>query len=136
MTKIHRALTFDQSPWMEPYIRLNRELRKQATSDFEKDLFKLMNNSVFGKTMENMRKRQDVKLVRSTEEDKLRRYLAKPNFARSKIFDDNLAALHMYRTSLYLNRPTYVGMSILEPEQTPHVRLLLQPYQAGVWTEG
>jgi len=114
LTKIHRALTFDQSPWMEPYIRLNTELRKQATSDFEKDLFKLMNNSVFGKTMENMRKRQDVKLVRATEEDKLRRYLAKPNFARAKIFDDNLAALHMYKTSLYLNRPTYVGMSILD----------------------
>ena len=64
LTKVHRALRFDQSPWMEPYIRMNTELRKKAASDSEKDLYKLMINSVFGKTMENLRKRVDVKLVR------------------------------------------------------------------------
>ena len=69
LTAVHRALPFDQSPWMAPYIRMNTELRKKAASDFEKDLYKLMNNSVFGKPMENLRKRVDVKLVRSYEED-------------------------------------------------------------------
>ena len=84
LTKVHRALWFEQSPWMEPYIRMNTELRKQATSVFEKDLYKLMNNSVFGKTMENLRRRVNVKLVRSHEEDKLRRLIASPSFAGAK----------------------------------------------------
>ena len=114
LTKIHRALRFNQSPWMETYIRLNTELRKKATSDFEKNLYKVMNNSVFGKTMENLRKRVDVKLVRSHEEDKMRRLIADPSFARATVFDDNLAAIHMHKTKLLLNRPVYVGMSILD----------------------
>ncbi|GFR91195.1 protein NYNRIN, partial [Elysia marginata] len=114
LKKVHRALCFEQSPWMEPYIRMNTELRKQAASDFEKDLYKLMNNSVFGKTMENLRKRVNVKLVRSHEEDKLRRLIASPSFARANIFDDGLAALHMHKSRLTLNRPIYVGMSILD----------------------
>ncbi|XP_072022076.1 uncharacterized protein [Amphiura filiformis] len=114
LTYVHRVLQFDQKPWMEPYIRMNTELRKQATNDFEKDLYKLMNNSVFGKTMENLRKRVDVKLVRSSEETKLRKLIAQPSFARQKIFDNDLAALHMYKSKLYLNRPVYVGMSILD----------------------
>jgi hypothetical protein len=108
LKKIHRALRFD------PYIRHNTELRKRATNDFEKDLHKLMNNSVFGKTRENLRKRVDVKLVRSSEEDRLRKLIAKPNYARCKIFDDDLAAQHMHKTSLCLNRPIYLGMSILD----------------------
>ena len=63
LTKIHRAVRFDQSPWMEPYIRMNTELWEKAASSFEKDHYKLMNNSVFGKTMENLCKRVDVRLV-------------------------------------------------------------------------
>ena len=114
LTKVHRALRFDQSPWMEPYIRMNTEFRKKAASDFEKDLYKLMNNSVFGETMENLRKRVDVKLVRSKEEDKLRRLIASPAFARANIFDDDLAAIQVHKSNLVLNRPVYVGMSILD----------------------
>jgi len=114
LKKIHRALKFNQSPWMEPYIRMNTDLRKLATSDFEKNLYKLMNNSVFGKTMENLRKRVNIKLVRSSEEDKLRRLIASPAFARANIFDNDLAAIQMHKTRLVLNRPVYVGMSILD----------------------
>ena len=114
LTKVRRALRFQQSRWMEPYIRLNTELRKKATSDFEKDLFKLMNNSVFGKTMENLRKRVDVKLVRADEYDRLRRLIASPSYARANIFDNNLTAIQMHKSRLLLNRPVYVGMSVLD----------------------
>ena len=114
LTKVHRALIFQQSCWMEPYIRLNTELRTKATSNFEKDLFKLMNNSVYGKTMENLRKRVDVKLVRANEDDRLRRLIASPSYARANIFDDNLAAIQMHKSRLVLNRPVYVGMCVLD----------------------
>ena len=67
LKKVHRVIEFDQEPWMEPYIRMNTEFRKQAKSDFETDFYKLMNNSVFGKTMENLRNRVDVKIVRAWE---------------------------------------------------------------------
>ena len=112
LTKIHRALQFNQSKWMEPYIRMNTELRKHATNDFEKDLYKLMNNSVFGKTMENLRKRVDVKLVRPGP--KLNKLINSVFFDRAIIFNDTLAGLSMHKKSLILNRPVYVGMSILD----------------------
>ena len=99
---------------MEPYIGMNTKLRKNATSKFEKDLYKLMNNSVFGKTMENLRKRVNVKLVRSNEEDKLRRLIASPAFAQQKIFDHDLAALHMHKSRLVLNRPVYTGLCVFD----------------------
>ena len=114
LTKVHRALRFQQSCWMEPYIRLNTELRKNATSSFEKDLFKLMNNSVFGKTMENLRKRVDVKLVRADEDDRLRRLIASPSYARANIFDNDLAAIQMHKSCLKLLKPVYVGMCVLD----------------------
>ena len=114
LTKVHPALRFDQSPWMEPYIQMNTELRKKAASGFEKDLYKLMNNSVFGKTMENLQRRVDVKLVRSNEEDKLGRLIASPAFARANIFDDDLAAIQVHKSRLELNRLVFVGMNILD----------------------
>ena len=76
LKKVHRVIEFDQEPWMEPYIRMNSEFRKQAKSDFETDFYKLMNNSVFGKMMENLWNRADVKIVRTWEEEKIRKLVA------------------------------------------------------------
>ena len=106
--KIHRVLKFDQSPWLKQYIDFNIEKRKNAKNSF----FKLMNNSVFGKIMENLRKRVDVRLV--TDEKKLDKLTSKPTFISSKIFNENLMAVHKVKETLTLNRPAYVGMCILD----------------------
>ena len=92
LTKIHRVLIFNQSPWLKQYIDFNTQKRTNAKNPFEKDFFKLMNNSVFGKTMENIRKRVNVKLV--TDEKKLLKWASKPTFVSSKIFNENLVAIH------------------------------------------
>ena len=113
---VHRALSFKQSPWMEPYIRKNTELRKATDNSFEKDFFKLMNNSVFGKTIENIRKRQNIFLV---DNRKTALNLSKrPNFERVTIFDKNLIAAHMKKTEIYFNKPVYVGQAILDLSKT------------------
>ena len=111
--KIHRVLKFDQSPWLKQYIDFNTEKGKHAKSSFEKDFFKLMNNSVFGKTMENLCKRVDVRLV--TNEKKLDKLTSKPTFVSSK---ENLMAVHKIKETLTLNRPAYVGMCILDLSKT------------------
>ena len=116
LTNIHRALEFNQSPWLKQYIDFNTEKRKNANNAFEKDFFKLMNNSVFGKTMENIRKRVDVRLV--TDEKKILKYASKPTYINSKIFNENLVAVHKIKETLTLNRPAYVGMCILDLSKT------------------
>ena len=112
VTKVHKILTFKQSPWMKEYIDFNTNKRREAKNDFEKDFFKLMNNAVFGKTMENLRKRVDVKLVNN--EKKLMKWIARPTYVSSKIFNENLMAIHKIKEKLVLNRPSYVGMCILD----------------------
>ena len=116
LKKIHRVLEFDEKPWMEPYIRLNTELRKQAKSAFAKDFYKLMNNSVFGKTMENLRKRVDIKVVKTdgSENEKLRKIIAKPSFNRRIKFSDELSAIQVNKTNLRLTKPIYIGFSVLD----------------------
>ena len=114
--KVHRVLKFDQSPWLKQYIDFNTEKRKHAKNSFEKDFFKLMNNSVFGKTMENLHKRVDVRLV--TNEKKLDKLTAKPTYVSSKIFNENLMAVHKVKETLTLNRPAYMGMCILDLSKT------------------
>ena len=116
MSKVHRVLEFNQSPWLKQYIDFNTEKRKNAKNAFEKDFFKLMNNSVFGKTMENIRKRVHVRLV--TDEKKLLKLTSKPTYVSSKIFNENLVAVHKIKETLTLNRPAYVGMCILDLSKT------------------
>ena len=116
ITKVHRVLEFNQSPWLKEYIDFNTQKRTNAKNAFEKDFFKLMNNSVFGKTMENIRKRVDVRLV--TDENKLLKMAAKPTYVSSKIFNKNLVAVHKIKETLTLNRPAYVGMCILDLSKT------------------
>ena len=116
LTAVHRGISFYQSSWMEPYIRKNTELRKTATNSFEKDFFKLMNNSVFGKTIENIRKRQNIHLIDNRK--KAVKLSSRPNFDRCTIFDRNLIAVHMKKTEVYFNKPVYVGQAILDLSKT------------------
>ena len=117
LKKIYRGIKFVESEWMKPYIDKNTNLRAKAKNNFEKDFFKLMNNSVFGKTMENIRNRVDVKLVNTKE--KLRKLVAKPNLkSPPKIFSENLVSVHMRKTSLLMNKPVYLGMCILDLSKT------------------
>ena len=116
ITAVHRGISFYQSSWMEPYIRKNTELRKTAANSFEKDFFKLMNNSVFGKTIENIRKRQNIELVDNRK--KAVKLSSRPNFDRATIFDKNLIAVHMKKTEVYFNKPVYVGQAILDLSKT------------------
>ena len=112
LKKIHRGIKFVESAFLKPYIDKNTQLRTQAKNDFEKDFFKLMNNAVFGKTMENIRNRVNVKLVSS--EDQLRKLTAKPNYESRKIFNEKLVSVHLKTISLTMNKPVYLGMSILD----------------------
>ena len=116
LKKIHRVLQFDQSPWLKQYIDFNTQKRTHAKNSFEKDFFKLMNNSVFGKTMENIRKRVDVRLV--TSKEKLLKLASKPTYVSSKIFNENLVAVHKIKETLTMNRPAYIGMCILDLSKT------------------
>ena len=116
LKKIHRVLEFEQSPWLKQYIDFNTQKRTNAKNSFEKDFFKLMNNSVFGKTMENLRKRVDVRLV--TSKEKLLKLASKPTYVSSKIFNENLVAVHKIKETLTLNRPAYAGMCILNLSKT------------------
>ena len=112
LTHIHRGIKFKESGWLEKYIALNTDLRTAAMNDFEKDFFKLMNNSVFDKTMENIRNRVDIKLV--NDKKRAEKLSAKPYFKHCNIFSEDLVAIHMKKTKLVFNKPVYLGMSTLD----------------------
>ena len=103
--KVHKA-------WLKPYVDMNTKLRKKAKNDFKKDFFKLMNNGVFGKTMENLRKLRDIKLV--TTDKRTNRLVSEPNYHTTKWFSENLLAIEMKKTKVKMNKPIYLGLSILE----------------------
>ena len=95
---------------------MNTELRKAAKNDFEKDLFKLMNNSVFGKTMKNIRKHGDIKLV--TTDKRRSKLVSEPNYHTNNLISEDLSIIEMKKTKLKMNKLTYLGLSILESSKT------------------
>ena len=114
LKRVHRVLEFEQECWMEPYIRMNTEFRKKSKSDFEKNFYKLMNNSVFGKTMENVRKHVEIELARSDETEKIRKMIASPLYSRHVIFTNDLVRIDMHKSQLLVDKPVYTGMTILD----------------------
>lgn len=131
LRKIHRAISFSQKDWLKSYIQLNTDMRTKAKNEFEKEYYKLMNNSVFGKTMENIRNRVDIRLA--TKDKQVDKWLAQPNFKRRTIFTEQLAAVHMSKTKLFFNKAIYVGMSILDISKTLmydfHYNIIKKRYQ-------
>ena len=116
LTYVHRIIQFDQEAWLKPYIDMNTDLRKDAKSDFEKDFFKLMNNSVFGKTMENVRNHRDIKIVTT---DRKRSILAsEPNYHSTKYISKDLLIVEMKKTEVKMNKPIYLGQAILDISKT------------------
>ena len=110
--KIYRIIEFNQEAWLKQYIDMNTELRKVAKNDFEKDLFKLMNNSVFGKTMENIRKHRDIKLV--TTNKRRSKLVSEPNYHTINLIPENLSIIEMNKTKVKMNKPIYLGLTISE----------------------
>ena len=112
LEKVHCVIEFEQSAWLAPYIDFKAELRTKAKNDFEKDFCKLMNNAVFGKTMENIRKHKDIKLV--TNEKAYLRNVMKPNFKSGVLFSENLMGCEMGKIKVVMNKPVYLGQVILD----------------------
>ena len=116
LKKINRVIEFNQKEWLKPYIDMNTELRKAAKNDFGKDLFKLMNNSVFGKTMENIRKHRDIKLV--TTDKRRSKLVSEPNYHTINLISEDLSIIEMKKTKVKMKKPIYLGLSILEISKT------------------
>ena len=112
ITKVHKALASDEFPWMKPYIERNIEQRKLARNNFEKDFWKLACNSVFGKCCEQVMNRVDVRLV--SERKKALGLIVKPTYKQHTIYDENLVGVHMRLSKVKLDKPSYVGVAILD----------------------
>ena len=116
LKKVHRVIEFRQEAWLKPYIDMNTKLRTDAKNDFEKDFFKLMNNSVFGKTMENVRNHREIKLV--TTNERKNKLVSEPNYHTTMQFSENLMAIELKKTVTVMNKPIYLGQAILDVSKT------------------
>ena len=112
LEKVHRIIEFNQESWLKPYIDMNTELRKIVKKDFEKDFFKLMKSAVFGKTMENVRKHRDIKLV--TTDKKRSKLVSEPYYDTMNYISEVLSIIEMKITKVKMNKPIYLGLPILE----------------------
>ena len=112
LEKVQRVIKFNQDSWLKPYIDMNTDLRKKAKNEFDKYFLKLMNTAVFGKTLENVRKYRDIKLVTT---ERRRNYLvSEPNYYTTKFFTENLVVIEMKKTEILVNKLVHLGLSILE----------------------
>ena len=116
LERIQRGIEFKQSAWMREYIDFNTRLRTEAKNDFEKDFYKLMNNAVFGKTMENIRKHRNIKLVNNEEE--YFRNAMRPNFKSGTLLGPDLMGCEMGKIKVVMNKPVYLGQAILDLSKT------------------
>ena len=112
LKKIHSVIEFNQKAWLKPYIDMNTKLRKVVGNDFEKDFYKLMNNAVFRKAMENIRKHRDIKLV--TTDKKRSKLVSEPNYHTINLISEDLSIIEMKKTKVKMSKPIYLGLSILE----------------------
>jgi hypothetical protein len=112
LTKAHHVLRFHQSQWLAAYIAKNSDLGAVAHNDFEKDFYKLLNNAVYSKTCDNVLKRQDIHLV--TDAKKTKRLINRPHCNGFRIFTEYLAAVSMQKLTAKIDKPTYVGFTVLE----------------------
>ena len=108
LKKIHRIIEFNQKAWLQPYIDMNTELRKLAKDDFEKDIFKLMNNAVFRKTMENIRKHRNIKLVATYK--KRNKLVLEPNYHAINYISEDLSIIEMNKMKVKMNKPISLGL--------------------------
>ena len=116
LKKVTRVIKFNQKTWLKPYIDINTELRRKAKNNFEKELFKLMNNTVLGKNMENVRKHRNIKFVKT---ERRRNYLvSEPNYHTTQVFTENLLAIAMRKIQILMKKPVYLGLSILGLRKT------------------
>ena len=109
LRKVHMVI---EKAWLKEYIDVNTELRKKASNDFEKDFFKLMNNAVFGKTMENVRRHRGIKLVKT--DHRRNKLVSEPNYHTMKLIEENLSIIEMKKVKVKMNKPIYLGLCILE----------------------
>ena len=133
LVKIHRILRFNQSQWLKPYIDFNTSIRTSAKNEFEKNLFKLMNNAVYGEAMENVRKHIDVKRVTKWEgRYGLEALISRPNFHSRAIFNKDLVGVELRKPGVLLNKPICVGISVLDISKTSiydfHYDYMLKKY--------
>ena len=112
LKKVHKILEFKQNAWMKPYIDFNTQKRKETTNEADKNLFKLLNNVVYSTTLENMRKRIKIRIIKNEKD--LIKYASRPTYINHIIFGKRLVAIYEKKELLTLNKPIYVGCAVLE----------------------
>ena len=116
LTKVHKVIEFKQEAWLNPYINMNTMLRTNTTNDFFKDFFKLKNNTVFGKTIENVGKHRDIKIV--TTNKQWNKFASEPNYLTIKYISEDLLIMETKKAEVKMNKPIYLVQARLDISKT------------------